>query len=60
MVGFESLINILEKEKTQAHECKCLNTAKKDNNYHSYLDGKEEAFNLCILLLQEFKKLNEN
>ena len=60
MRGFETLVKALEKERNQSVECMTLNTAKNDKAYNSYLKGKEEAFDLALMLLNEFKKLNDN
>lgn len=60
MRGIDTLIQTLEKEKEQASCCKCLDVAKTDNNYYSYLEGKEEAFDLAIRLLRELKHFNED
>ena len=59
MKNLDTLIKVLEKEKSQAQECKCLNTAKSNKDYYSYLEGKEEAFELCLKLIHELER-NEN
>lgn len=56
----DNLVKALEKEKLQASECMTLNTAKQDKAYLSYLKGKEEAFELALMLVNEVIKLNGN
>ena len=57
MNELDTLIKALQKEWHNAVECQTLNTALKDEKYKSYLKGKEEAYNLSLQLLNEFKRL---
>jgi predicted transcriptional regulator len=61
MIGLDTLINTINKEKNTASECKQLEVSNKvSKDYQAYLTGKEEAFGLVLRLLDEFKKLNDN
>lgn len=60
MKGLESLIKTINKELQTTQDCHSLNIAKTIDGYEDYLKGKEEAYNLVLCLLSEFKKLNED